>query len=57
MERKHIRRKDFKKQLHEEIQKIPHTFDDIFYGALPNTYEFIQSIIEMINQFFEQLDQ
>ena len=57
VEHKHIRRKDFKKQIHEEIAKIPHSFDDILYGAMPNTYEFVQSIIQMINQFFEQLDQ
>ena len=57
VERKHIRRKDFKKQIHEEIAKIPNGLDDILYGAMPNTYEFIQSIIQMISQFFEQLDQ
>lgn len=53
VERKHIRRKDFRKQIHEEIKKIPHTFDDILYAAMPNTYEFVESIIEIINQFFE----
>jgi hypothetical protein len=57
VERKHIRRKDFKKQIHEEIAKIPNGLDDIIYGAMPNTYEFVQSIIQMIMQFFEQLDQ
>jgi len=41
VERKHIRRKDFKKQIHEEIAKIPNGLDDILYGAMPNTYEFV----------------
>lgn len=56
VERKHIRRVDFKKQIKAEIAAIPHTWDDIFYGAAPMAYEYVQSIIEMINQFFEQLD-
>ena len=57
VERKHIRRKDFKKQIHEEIAKIPHGWDDILYGAMPNAYETVQSILEMINQFFEEFEQ
>lgn len=57
VERKHIRRKDFKKQLHEEIAKIPHSWDDILYGAMPNAYEAVQSILQMINQFFEEFEQ
>lgn len=41
----------------EEIAKIPHSWDDILYAAMPNAYELIQSIIQMINQFLNETDQ
>ncbi len=57
VEHKHIRRKDFRKQIKEEIAKIPHSWDDILYAAMPYTYEFVQSIIQMINQYLYEADQ
>ena len=57
VERKHIRRKDFRKQIKEEIAKIPHSLDDILYAAMPSAYELIQSIIQMINQYLNEADQ
>lgn len=57
VERKHIRRIDFKKQIHEQWKMIPHKWDDILYGAAPVAYEYVQSIIEMINQIWAELDQ
>jgi len=55
IERTHIRRKDFKKQLHEELQAIPHSFDDIVKGAFPDLFDSYKEITSSVEDIANAL--
>ena len=57
VERKHIRRVDFKNQMHAEIAKIPHHWRDILSGAFPVGYEIFQALKAEFEEFMNSVDE